>query len=184
MSSAPSPADQLGALSARVDAFFVRVQAAHPSAMQCRRGCSTCCQRDLRLLPVEWRRVAEAVEALPPDDRNAIRAAIDMPAQSSAADRCVLLAPDGSCRVFAARPLVCRSHGLPIRLEGHRTTCALNFPGTLETVPEADVLDQGQLSVVAGLIDRLTPAAPEAAATPRDADGRVPVDAGLRALLR
>jgi Fe-S-cluster containining protein len=194
--SPPQPADQLGALAARVDAFFARVQARHTDAMQCRRGCAMCCQRDLRLLPVEWRRVAAAVLALPEADRDVVRAVLyrqqeftndpasPFGASEAAADRCALLAPDGSCRVFEARPLICRSHGLPIRLDGRRTTCALNFAGRLDAVPETDVLDQAQLSVLAGLIDRLTPASDsEPPAAPLDADGRVPVDAGLLALL-
>jgi Fe-S-cluster containining protein len=178
------PPDQLSALSARVDAFFARVSASHPGAMQCRRGCSSCCQRDLRLRPVEWRRLASAVLALPADEQRAILDAARTPPSGTGADRCALLTPDGACRVFAARPLICRSHGLPIRLGEQRTTCALNFQGSLDAVPDADVLDQTQLSVLAGLIDRLTPAAPsEPPAAPLDADGRVPVDAGLRALL-
>ncbi len=171
----------LDALRARVDAFFVRVKGAHPGQMQCRRGCSACCQRDLRLLPVEWEPLAAAVLALPPEDRAAIRTAID--AGPGRGDQCVLLAGDGSCRAFEARPLVCRSHGLPVRLGAARTTCHLNFLGALPTLPDADVLDQTQLSVTLGLIDRLTPPSPATAALARDPDGRLSLDAALGALL-
>jgi Fe-S-cluster containining protein len=171
----------LEALRARVDVFFVRVKDAHPGQMQCRRGCSACCQRDLRILPVEWEPLAAAVLALAPEDHVAIRAAID--AGPRRGDQCVLLADDGSCRAFDARPLVCRSHGLPVRLGAERTSCQLNFLGTLSSLPDADVLDQTQLSVTLGLIDRLTTPSPATAALARDPDGRLSLDAALGALL-
>jgi Fe-S-cluster containining protein len=73
---------------------------------------------------------------------------------------CVALDPQGGCRVYAARPLVCRSHGLPIRLrEPGRlpvvTSCELNFVdgGAAATAPE-DQLDQLTLSTILAAVDQ------------------------------
>ena len=44
--------------------------------------------------------------------------------------RCELLDADGRCAVYAARPIVCRSHGAPLRLpDGQLDACPLNFEG-------------------------------------------------------
>ncbi len=41
--------------------------------------------------------------------------------------RCPLLDDHGRCRTYDARPLICRSHGLPIQVQGRRDVCPLNF---------------------------------------------------------
>lgn len=177
---AKAPADAaLDQLGARVDAFFARVMAAHPGQMQCRRGCAMCCHPHLHLLPVEWGRVREAVLALP----EAHRARIARNAMQASPTRCALLDDDSSCMVFGARPMVCRSHGLPLRQGPARVTCELNFQGTLDAVPDGDVLDAAQLAVTVGLIDRLAAEHRAPPPGPRDADGRVPVREALVALL-
>jgi uncharacterized protein len=167
------------ALVARVDAFFARVASAHPGQMQCRRGCFACCHPHLHLLPFEWARVRQAVAALD----EAARAAIVARAHDAGARHCALLDPDGACSVWVARPMVCRSHGLPLRLEGRRAACDLNFVGTLDDVPEGDVLDQAQLSVIIGLLDRMAQSAVASDGAldgvARDENGRVPLRAAL-----
>jgi Fe-S-cluster containining protein len=179
MAAKPPAEVALDQLGARVDAFFARVMAAHPGQMQCRRGCAMCCHPHLHLLPVEWGRVREAVLALPQEARARIarNAALEDPTG------CALLDDDLSCVIFGARPSVCRSHGLPLRQGQDRVSCALNFNGTLESVPDADVLDEAQLAVTVGLIDRLSQGGVDVPPGPRDADGRVPIREALRALL-
>ena len=181
MSAKAQGADETyAALAARVDAFFARVMASHPGQMQCRRGCFACCHPHLHLVAYEWRRVRAAVLALDPMTRTAIAAR----AADPKATHCALLDADGACTVWQARPMVCRSHGLPLRLGVERVTCHLNFDGTLASLPEVDVLDQQQLSVLVGLIDRLSSNESGVDGTPRDADGRVPLRAALQALLQ
>ncbi len=167
------------ALAAKVDAFFARVMTTHPGQMQCRRGCFACCHPHLHLLGYEWRRLRAAVLALDAEARTRIaaRAAETHPAH------CALLDDSGACSVWNARPMVCRSHGLPLRFGRDRSTCNLNFDGTLDSLPEADVLDQQQLSVLVGLIDRLSSDNLADPQTPRDAEGRVPLRAALSRLL-
>lgn len=171
------------ALIARVDAFFMRVDLAHPGQMQCRRGCFACCHPHLHLLPFEWARIRDAVVGLDEAARKAIAARAGDPG----ARHCALLDEEGACSVWAARPMVCRSHGLPLRLDGRRTVCDLNFIGTLGEIPEGDVLDQAQLSVIVGLLDRMAQPAIETAGAldgvALDGNGRVPLRSALWAVL-
>jgi uncharacterized protein len=96
------------------------------------------------------------VAALSPEARRraAARAALDPP------DRCAALEPDGRCIVYGARPLVCRSHGLPIRMVNARglpvvDSCVLNFTQRGPAAADADcILDQTTLSLTLGAIAR------------------------------
>jgi len=97
---------------------------------------------------------------------------------------CALLDDDLSCMVFEARPMVCRSHGLPLRQGAVRLTCELNFVGSLDDLPEGDILDDAQLGVMVGLINRIgEEAGLHTVGAPRDADGRVPLRAALSRML-
>jgi len=139
----------LGELTDKVDAFFARVQARHGADMQCGTGCSECCHVRLSITGVE----ADAIRAEVATWPAARRAAL---AEVGPADRCAALDPDGRCRVYAARPLVCRSHGAPIRMrDGAREevrACHLNFK---TTAPDPDcILDQTTLSALVLAFDR------------------------------
>jgi Fe-S-cluster containining protein len=180
-------------LTARVDAFVDRVTARHGADLQCRPGCEGCCHQRLTVAAVE----AEAIEAwaatLVPEAREAIAAAAREASEAREADahdaldahehdhdhahggdgRCAALDGDGRCRIYAARPLVCRSHGIPVRLRRRGlpvvTACELNFTARGPAAADPDcVLDQELVSTPLGLIER---AAAQAAGAP---DGQRP----------
>ena len=69
-------------------------------------------------------------------------------------DRCAGLDAAGRCRIYPARPLVCRSHGVPIRLRGALPViqaCHRNFT---RIAPDPDcVLDQATLSATLYAVD-------------------------------
>ncbi len=145
-------------LAAKVDAFHARVDQRHPGALTCRAGCSQCCHQHLTVLPLEMARITQAVRALPEAERLALRARVE--AGPGADPRCVLLDDDGRCRTYAARPLICRSHGLPVQVQddggARRDVCPLNFPeGPPVEALDADVvLDVERLSGLLVLLDR------------------------------
>lgn len=59
---------------------------------------------------------------------------------------------NGSCLVYEARPLICRSHGLVhLRAEGHHH-CELNFAAGLP--PKEQWLDEERLGVMLSLLQR------------------------------
>jgi len=152
-------AANLSTLHGRVDAFFVRVHAAHEESMACARGCSGCCHQNLEISPVEMARILEFLSEAPRESLESLMGRVGVEDESGSAP-CVLL-EDDACMAYAARPTICRSHGLVIRErslgKNHRDVCPLNFtesPG-MEAVPEEDVLDLERLNQMLALINEL-----------------------------
>lgn len=152
--------DRLDELWRKIEAFTARVNERYPQELACRAGCDDCCKRDLTVTAIEAERIARLVAGLPAEERAALgERAADGPS-------CVALESDGRCAVYAARPVVCRSHGLPLRYvepppAGRRAlplldVCGKNFIGfELERIDPACVLDQQTLSLLLGGIDAL-----------------------------
>ena len=141
---------RLDELTAKIDGFFGRVEARHGDDMQCQTGCSDCCHVRLTITAVE----ADAVRAHVAGWSAARRAAL---AVHGPDDRCAALDPVGRCKIYDARPVVCRSHGVPIRMRQGTSlpviqACHRNFT---RTEPAADcVLDQETLSTLVLAVDR------------------------------
>ena len=102
--------------------------------LQCRRGCCSCCVDDLSVFEVEASRIARAHGAL-------LREGDPHPPGA-----CAFLDSEGACRIYADRPYVCRTQGLPLRwfdsdagsVVEMRGICELNLAGTaLEELPES-----------------------------------------------
>jgi hypothetical protein len=102
------------------------LEAQHADRLQCQRGCSACCADDLTVFDVEAERV-----------RRAVTTSLSG-ATAHAAGGCAFLDPQGACRIYEARPYVCRTQGLPLRwldasahdpdqVEEYRDICPLNI---------------------------------------------------------
>lgn len=133
----------------KIDAFFTRVESRHGADMQCQSGCADCCHVRLTITRVEAAAIRAEVATWPPPRRAAL-------ADDPDPDRCAALDAAGRCRIYAARPVVCRSHGVPIRLRRDSLpvieACHRNFT---QTTPDADcVLDQTTLSAMVLAVDR------------------------------
>jgi hypothetical protein len=169
--SPPTPRDRLTALFARVDDFFARVHGRFPDAdgVTCHAGCADCCHRRFSVTALEAEALAEALAALPDERRRALAER----ARGGDPGVCPALDPDGRCAVYAARPLICRTHGLPIRFAApaeHRSlplaptptldACPKNFTGhDLAALPADVILDQTTLSTILGALDAARAAA-------------------------
>lgn len=143
---------RLRELQGKVDAFFDRAAARHGDDMQCARGCSDCCHTRLTVTTVEAYAIWEHLQGVSQEQRETIAAA----AAAQSEDRCSALGPDGRCRIYDVRPIVCRSHGAPIRMRRDSLpvieSCFRNFT---HTTPDADcVLDQETLSAMTLVVDR------------------------------
>jgi len=125
------------ALHGDVDAQVKPLVALHAERLQCRRGCSACCVDDLTVFEVEAERIRTHCSEVLASEPHPIGA-------------CAFLDGDGACRIYADRPYVCRTQGLPLRWfaedEGgaperqveFRDICPLNESGTpLESLPAA-----------------------------------------------
>ena len=109
--------------------------------MQCATGCSDCCHVRLTITAVEAAAIHTHVTTWSAEQRRGL-------AEAGQTDRCAALDPAGRCKIYPARPLVCRSHGVPIRLARRGLpvveACHRNF---VRTEPDPDcVLDQTTLS--------------------------------------
>lgn len=122
----------LRALHEEVDEAAAARAARHPGRLRCGRGCSGCCVDELSVFEVEARRIRAEFGELLRSER---------PHPPGA---CAFLDDTGACRIYAARPYVCRTQGLPLRWVDHeagverRDICPLNEPG-----PPLEELDAG-----------------------------------------
>tara|TARA_R110002072_G_scaffold141435_4_gene286728 strand:- start:234 stop:731 length:498 start_codon:yes stop_codon:yes gene_type:complete len=122
--------EALARLHGEVSAAADRIAEGHGERLQCARGCSGCCVDELSVFGVEAARIqAEAATLLS-----------EAPGPAGA---CAFLDAAGACRVYAARPYVCRTQGLPLRwidedaageLVERRDICELNEPGQPDLV--------------------------------------------------
>ncbi|HXC92707.1 MAG TPA: YkgJ family cysteine cluster protein [Geobacteraceae bacterium] len=111
----------------RVDKLCSKITAEFAAEILCRAGCSGCC-RHLNLFTVEAAHLADAVRKLSPEAKELLAGRIDWAEEGS----CPLLL-DGCCLVYRERPVICRTHGLPLitEIEGERMVdfCEENFRG-------------------------------------------------------
>ncbi len=126
--------------------WFRRAQASLLGAIPCCQGCSACCLGLFPITRLDALELQRGLDALPPLQRNAIitRARAQVAALESAYpnlrskpaldgwdDRtiddmvehfsdipCPALAPDGTCGVYASRPITCRTMGIPSESDG------------------------------------------------------------------
>lgn len=154
-----SPGQHYVALRAKVDAHVARVERTYQGDMRCRAGCAACCMVELSVLALEGEAIAEAVSAMSPSARAAVAARASLPLDPLA-PRCAALDEQNRCSIYAVRPLVCRSHGVPIRSGDLIDACSLNFhQRPPSTVPATDVLVQATLSTVLLALDAARAAA-------------------------
>jgi len=119
-----------------VDDQATRLAARHRERLQCRRGCASCCVDDLAVLDIEADRIRL-------NHADLLRDGAPHPAGA-----CAFLDGEGACRIYADRPFVCRTQGLPFRwfeeadgapVVERRDICPLNDTGPpLEELPDED----------------------------------------------
>jgi len=112
-------------LHAQVDRRAGEVLAALNRPVRCGPGCSSCCQDELTVFEIEALRIL------------AENAAMLETSAPGSPGQCAMLDEAGDCRIYQARPYVCRTQGLPLRwLEEtddgwreYRDICPLNEQG-------------------------------------------------------
>ncbi len=109
-----------------VDDLVAPVVAAHGPRLRCRSGCTSCCADGLSVFILEAALITRHFPELLADGVAGVEGA------------CAFLDDDGACRVYASRPYVCRTQGLPLRWLEHdaagepgevRSICPLNDEG-------------------------------------------------------
>ena len=161
-----TPQERLVELFAKVEAFFDQAKLRHGDALTCHAGCDDCCQKQFSVTSLEAAIVQEALDAMPDSKRRILH---ERSLRQGPTEPCPALGESGLCEIYEARPLICRTHGLPIRFveenenEGKRSlpvvasfvdACPKNFKGQdLGALNPRDVLDQKTLSTVLGGLD-------------------------------
>jgi uncharacterized protein len=126
MRSADESLRAVRALHDEVDARAAALARLHAARLRCGRGCAQCCVDDLTVFEVEAERIR--------------RAHVDLlvSGEPHAPGACAFLDAEGACRIYADRPYVCRTQGLPLRwltedaqgeVVEQRDICPLNEAG-------------------------------------------------------
>lgn len=105
-----------------IDQMAEPLHVVHQARLQCKRGCSGCCVDDLTVFEIEAHRIRTEHASL-------LEAGAPAPAGG-----CAFLDDEGACRIYHARPYVCRTQGLPLRwleqeddgVAEYRDICPLN----------------------------------------------------------
>ena len=86
-----------------VDEAARPVADANAGRLRCAKGCAACCVDGLTVFPIEAAVIARHHPEL-------LRDGVPHPPGA-----CAFLDDDGACRIYAQRPYVCRTQGLPLR---------------------------------------------------------------------
>ncbi|MGB9080053.1 MAG: YkgJ family cysteine cluster protein [Desulfuromonadaceae bacterium] len=133
-------------LTARVDALCATIIAALGEQITCSAGCSSCCT-SITIFPVEAASLREALQHLP--DRQA-EEIIRHVSEHAEDERCPLLLHH-RCLLYEARPIICRTHGLPIiyTTDGRPSSdcCPHNLTET-ESLSGTSVVDLDKLNTL------------------------------------
>lgn len=133
-------------LLARVDELCRTIGQSLGEAITCHAGCSSCCL-SISVFPVEMAAMIEAAGQLPADELLRLKEQL---AAWNGGECCPLLRQE-RCLLYEARPIICRTHGLPILMtegdERRVDVCPLNCRG-LDHLPGEAVLDLERLNTL------------------------------------
>jgi Fe-S-cluster containining protein len=156
----------LGTLHDKASRWFDRAHAAVLGALPCRRGCSRCCIGPFAITILDVAELRKGLASLAPSVARDIVARArsqaatiqasyprlgaspyldgwsdseqDQLAEQFADLPCPALGADGSCRVYAFRPVTCRAMGIPVEEDGFvEGACEVQTAVPIVRVPEA-----------------------------------------------
>jgi uncharacterized protein len=115
--------DKYRAIRKKVDAVSFSLSQTHATHLQCKKGCDLCCM-DYSILPVEFYSILEEL-------KNRGYKAENFQRNAKNDEDCIFL-KNHACTIYESRPLICRTHGLPLLYanddgEWELSACELNF---------------------------------------------------------
>lgn len=151
---------QYRALLAKVDTLFAEIRGRHPGDFSCRLGCHSCCKPGLTVNSLEAENIRQGLSPALAEKMRLLEAT-----DAYQGLRCAFLESDGACGIYSLRPLVCRSHGLPLQFKDFgeadgeaifRDVCYLNFQNhEIADLPDQDVLNLDTLNTILAMLNRL-----------------------------
>ncbi len=140
-------------LTAKTDELCQKIYSAYQEHIACKKGCCGCC-RHISVFAVEAKALLLALSQIPEELLIRLRQKV---AKNPEPEICPLL-EDGACAVYDSRPVICRTHGLPILVvqEGRHEVdfCPLNFTN-LSSLPSDAFIDIEQLNQILFAINNL-----------------------------
>jgi uncharacterized protein len=111
-------------LRKKIDALMEMLSDRHAPYMKCSKGCDLCCM-DYSILTVEFYAILDDLK------KKGKEAKPLQPAEGDHGNGCIFL-KNHSCTIYESRPVICRTHGLPLLFtnddfEWELSTCELNF---------------------------------------------------------
>ncbi len=112
-------------LHENASAFFDKVLAKNSQQMDCKKGCSKCCQTDISVFEIEADRIRDWFKSQASTDKVNLLKLWSLPSGNGS---CTFLVND-SCTIYDARPVICRTQGLPLYVSSENSLdyCPLNF---------------------------------------------------------
>lgn len=112
-------------LQENASGFFDKIAQKYSNSMECKKGCSKCCQTDISVFEIETDRIEEWFHAQNSGEKARLLETWKIPNQES---YCTFLYND-QCTIYEARPLICRTQGLPLFVASENALdyCPLNF---------------------------------------------------------
>jgi Fe-S-cluster containining protein len=139
------------ALLEKLDSHAKRLRARYREHIACAEGCAGCCSLSSVFAVEACSMVLSADKRRKLFGRAAFSGASLKPPVSGEAGRCPFLFDD-RCLVYDARPVICRTHGYPLLVEGNVDYCPKNFT-TLRTIESRFILDLDALNTLLASIN-------------------------------
>jgi uncharacterized protein len=141
----------------KVNEFSSLIIPRYRKHISCDYGCSDCCQQNLNLLPLEYSFLQKGFSLLPEPIKKIVR---NRAARGLGDHTACLLLGHGACVLYERRPIICRTHGLPLFIRDadkeKRDCCPKNFTSySLELLPQTDFLHLERLNTILITINRV-----------------------------
>ncbi|HOP62780.1 MAG TPA: YkgJ family cysteine cluster protein [Spirochaetota bacterium] len=126
----------------KIDQYEAKLLEKYSSDIACRRGCDSCCILE-SVFPVEAYIICEAVRS----------GEVEPECTFNNGGKCVFL-KNGGCSIYKVRPVICRTHGYPVFVEGRVDFCPENFKGR-SSIDSEYILNLENLNMTLVSINRI-----------------------------
>ena len=134
----------------KIDEYATTLTRNHPDLITCHAGCCECCVGGLTVFPVEAEVMRRGLRLLGPAEQKSLAAHLRSLGECGDDDPCPLLV-DGLCGCYDSRPILCRTHGLPVRFIAETEVvecdiCPHNLGDEEQSLREEEYLDLDHLN--------------------------------------
>lgn len=117
-------------LTGKIGEYESKLLSAYSGDISCTRGCSECCILE-SVFPVEAYNIYESIAG---------GESVEQVRSSGGEEgKCVFLR-GGECSIYRCRPVICRTHGYPVSVEGRVDFCPQNFKN-IKNIDSGYILD-------------------------------------------